>query len=61
MMRVSGALGVRVDEVGNQAEQSGNIFSLDLPGGTVVEYDVMRDQRVLSIDGYRLSSQVPDT
>ena len=50
MMRVSGALGVRADEVGNKAEQSGNIFSLDLPGRAVVEYDVMRDSRTLSVD-----------
>ena len=60
MARVSGALGLDVSENNEKARQSGNIFSLNLPGGAVVEYDVMRNERTLSLDGYRLSSQVSD-
>jgi uncharacterized protein with GYD domain len=61
MVRVSGALGTPVDEVSAEAEQSGNIFSLEIPGGLEVQYDVVTNERSISIDGYSLESQIDDT
>ncbi len=60
MIRVSGALGTRVDEVGDKAEQSGNIFTLREADGVQVDYDVVRNERSLELDGYSISSQVED-
>jgi len=50
MVRVSGALGTRVDEVGEDAEQSGNIFTLTQTDGTQIDYDVVSNERSLTVD-----------
>ena len=60
MVRVSGALGTRVDEVGEDAEQSGNIFTLTQTDGTQIDYDVVSNERSLTVDWYSLESQVDD-
>jgi len=51
----------RVDEINDEAEQSGNIFSLQTYSGEIVEYDAVADERSLMRDGYRISSEVEDT
>ncbi len=60
MVRVSGALGTRIDEVGDIAEQSGNIFTLTGTDGVQIDYDVVADERSLELDGYTIQSQVED-
>ncbi len=59
-VRVSGATGVRIDEVDSNTDKSGNIFSITTDDGFDVDYDVVSDTRSLSLDGYTLSSQVQD-
>lgn len=60
-MRVSGALGVRVDEISEDAQQSGSVFSLDIGEGMEVNYDVMKDTRSLELDGYAIESNAQET
>jgi len=60
-IRTSSALWQRIDDIDDNAKQTWNIFSLEMDSGEVVEYDVVTNERTLSRDGYRLSSQVEDT
>ncbi|NDK10304.1 hypothetical protein GW846_06035 [Candidatus Gracilibacteria bacterium] len=61
MARVSSALGTRIDEVKDGSEQSGNIFTLENTDGTEINYDVVTNERSLSLDNYSLPSSVEDT
>lgn len=60
-IRTSTALGTDVAGVESDAEQSGNIFTLETDTGEEISYDVVSGDREISIDGYSLSSEVEDT
>jgi hypothetical protein len=60
-VRTSAALGTDIDWVSEDAEQSGNIFTVEWVDGTEINYDVVTNERSISRNGYSIESQVEDT
>lgn len=60
-IRTSSALdGVPVNELSKEAEQSGSLFTIDIEDGMEIQYDVMSDERLVGLDGYKINSSVED-